>query len=326
MQLATLPGGSAFRRFYKTTQLTDADRRWFADQGYEAGDNVLTRAMGVGVSGAGDKAVPSDVLGAVWHAAMTTTPVIAGATKLDAEHNGPLTVPTSDDDELGELMAENTQDSTQDVAISSVTLDLYRYTSKIVLASNELLKDATVSLERHLGELMGRRIGAIANTHLTTGDGTGKPRGIVTAATAGVTAAATTALTYSELVDLQASVADAYQERAVWMLNRSTLAVVKKLTDSNNQPVWTPTADGLGLILGNRFVLNAAMPYIGAGTSPALFGDLSCYGVRVLAEAQLDVFRQRYADFHQTGFRASMRLDGDIIDASGIRKLTMAAA
>jgi hypothetical protein len=89
---------------------------------------------------------------------------------------GPLPIPTvNDTTNVGALIAENTTVSTQDVAFSQLVLDAYKYTSKAVLVSVELMQDNSINLPQVLGRLLGERLGRITNTHFTTGTGTGQP-------------------------------------------------------------------------------------------------------------------------------------------------------
>ena len=89
---------------------------------------------------------------------------------------------------MGVILNENTQVANQDVAFSQLILDAWKYSSKQVLVSVELLQDSAVPLGEILGRLLGERIGRITNTHFTVGTGVSMPLGIVPAATLGFTA------------------------------------------------------------------------------------------------------------------------------------------
>ena len=55
-----------------------------------------------------------------------------------------------------------------------------------------------------------------------------------------MTAASATAITADELIDLQASIDDAYAANASWMLHKNVLTYIRKLKDSNGQYLWQP--------------------------------------------------------------------------------------
>src|SRR4030095_12379601 len=101
-----------------------------------------------------------------------------------------LPIPMVDDTgNIGALVAENTTQTEQGVTFTQLVLNSFKYTSKYVLVSVELLQDSAVNIPEMLGRLLGERIGRITNLHFPTGDGVNKPRGVVTAATLGVTGA-----------------------------------------------------------------------------------------------------------------------------------------
>lgn len=150
----------------------------------------------------------------------------------------------NDTSNAGALIGENVLDSEQDVTFGNLTLDAYKYTSRIVRVSVELMQDWAFNMGSVLGSLLGERLGRIQNTHATTGTGSGQPNGAVTAATLGKTAAAAAAITMDELLDLQASVDPAYRPRGTWMFNDSVRNHIRKLKSTDNvyhwQPHWPP--------------------------------------------------------------------------------------
>jgi HK97 family phage major capsid protein len=280
-----------------------------------------TRAMGVGVSGGGDKAFPTTFISKLERARKAFGAVREVASVIRTGGGNPLRWPVSNDTgQTGARLAENTQVSAQDIAISEVVLDAYKYSSKLVLVSAELLADEDVDMESFIADALGERLGRIMNTEFTTGTGSSQPNGIVTASTLGKTAAATTVVTYAELVDLQHSVDPAYQPNAKWMFNFSTLAALKKLVDGEGRPLWQPSSDsGMGefpgTLLGKPYVINQEMPSLTAGSKAILYGDFKKYLVREVKDVTLLRLNERYADYHQTGFLAFMRADGELLNA-----------
>lgn len=226
--------------------------------------------------------------------------------------------PTVDDtSNEGALLSENTQDSEQDVTFGQKVLDAYKYTSKIVRVSVELMQDSFFDMGAFLGAALGERLGRIQNRHATVGTGSSQPNGIVVASTAGKTVASSSAVTHDELLDLKHSVDPAYRGQAQWMFNDATLLVLKKLKDSQNRPLWLPgiavrepdTLDGQG------YVVNQNMASMEASAKSILYGDFSKYVMREVLGITLVRMVERYADYHQVGFVAIMRFDGELIDA-----------
>lgn len=241
------------------------------------------------------------------------------STVIRTGEGGDLDLPTTDDTtNKGEIIDENTEVNEQDVVFSKLTLQSFMYSSKAVKVSLQLLQDSVINVEELLGRLLGIRIGRIQNDHFTTGDGSSKPKGIVTAATLGKTTASPTAITYSELMDLKHSVDPAYRERPTWMFHDKILAELKKILDGNNNPIWR-TGFAFGepdTIDGHPFVINQSMvSTVAASDKTIIFGALDKYWIRDVLDMELLVLRERFADFHQVGFFAFMRSDGDLLDA-----------
>lgn len=114
----------------------------------------------------------------------------------------------------------------------------------MIKVSEELLNDSVFDLESYISREFARRIGAKEEEAFFTGDGSGKPLGILASsggAETGITAASATAITADELIDLFYSLKSPYRRNAVWVLNDSTIKAIRKLKDSNGQYLWQPS-------------------------------------------------------------------------------------
>jgi len=239
------------------------------------------------------------------------------ATILRTDSGNSLPIPTvSDHANVGAILAENSQVAEQDITFAQITLAAYKYSSKLIRVSAELLQDSAIDLESFIGGALGTRIARILNQHFTTGDGSSKPQGVINSGT-GVTAASAEAITYAELVDLQHSVDPAYRGSAKWMMNDSTFKVVRKLVDDQNRPLFQPdiSAASPGTLLGQDVVINQDVAAIGASAKVIIYGDFSKYIIRDVTDFTLLRLEERYADYHQVGFVGFSRHDGRILDA-----------
>ena len=168
------------------------------------------------------------------------------ATILNTEQGNPMNFPTSDStSEVGEILAENAPASTLDPSFGTVGLNTYKYSSKVVTVPIELLQDSSVDIEAFVRALIVRRIGRITNQHFTTGTGTGQPRGVVTGAASGKvgTSGQTLTVIYDDLVDLQESIDEAYQQGGTcrFMMDQGSRKVIRTLKDTAGRPIWTPS-------------------------------------------------------------------------------------
>lgn len=287
-------------------------------------DMPEVRAQGVASGAAGLFTVPDELMRSLEIALLTYGGMRARCTILRTATGADLPIPTvNDTTNSGALLAENTQVANQDVAFGQVVLQSFKYSSKQVLVSVELLQDNAVNLPGLLGELLGTRIGRITNLHFTTGTGTGQPNGIVTAAATGVTQAGgqtpslATSVTYANLVELEHSVDPAYRGNAAFMMHDGSIKKIKQLLDTTGRPIWAPGIAGTApdTLLGYPVVVNQDMAQMTANAKSIIFGDLSKYFIRDVLGVQLMRLDERYADFHQVAFLAYARMDGDLINA-----------
>ncbi len=166
-------------------------------------------------------------------------------------------------------------------------------------------------------------MGRITNTHFTVGTGTGQPNGIVTASTAGKVGLTgqTVSVIFDDLIDMVHSVDPAYRElgNCKWMMNDSSLKLIRKLKDSQGRPVFLPGYDGLAgsmpdTLLGYPIVINQDVPVMAANAKSILFGDFSFYNIRDVMDVTLFRFDDSaYAKLGQVGFLMWMRSGGNLI-------------
>ena len=227
------------------------------------------------------------------------------------------------------LQTEGSATTVADMTFGNTDLSAYTY-STLVKVSKQLLQDEEVNLIGYLTELLGQRIARATNAALTTGDGSGKPNGIITAATVGKTAASATAITHEELIDLYYSVDPAYRmgNSCYYMMNDAVHAAVRKLglTAAENFNPITFSNDGTMFILGKEVKINQDMASaISTGNKTILFGDFSGYAVRVAGGINVLRLDERYADELNVGFMAYKRVDGDLISAGAPLKVLQQA-
>ncbi|MCP5011983.1 MAG: phage major capsid protein, partial [Aestuariibacter sp.] len=202
-------------------------------------------------------------------------------------------------------------------AFSELVLDAYKYTSKIIRVSVELMQDSAFDLNAYIASALGERLGRATAAHFATGTGSSQPNGLMTAATSAFTAASATALTRAELVALKHSVDPAYRANAKFVFNDTTLLALKGLVDGDGRPLWQPAiADAVpATIDGDRYVIDQGVASIATGVRSVGYGDMSKYIIRRVKGFTLVRLVERYADYHQVGFVAFMRTDADLLDA-----------
>lgn len=196
----------------------------------------------------------------------------------------------------------------------------------LIKVSEELLADSAFDLESYIKTEFARRIGNAEEEAFLTGDGKSKPTGILdttAGAQVGVMAAAEAAITSDELIDLFYSLRSPYRKRAIWVLNDSTIKLIRKLKDQNGQYFWQPALrDGeFDTILGKRIYTSPYAPTAAANAKTIAFGDFSYYWIGDRQGISFKRLNERYAETGQVGFLATKRVDGKLILPEAIKVL-----
>ncbi|WP_368488121.1 phage major capsid protein [Clostridium sp. BJN0013] len=216
-----------------------------------------------------------------------------------------------------------------DDSFGQVSIGAYKL-GTMIKVSEELLNDSVFELEPYISREFARRIGNKEEEAFFTGDGSGKPTGILAAtggAQLGVTTAGATAITLDEVLDLFYSLKAPYRNKSVFIMNDSTVKAIRKLKDGQGQYLWQPSiqAGTPDTILNRPLFTSSYVPAIEAGAKTIAFGDFSYYWV---ADRQGRVFKrlnELFAVTGQVGFVATQRVDGKLILPEAIKVLQQKA-
>jgi len=216
-----------------------------------------------------------------------------------------------------------------DDSFGQVSIGAYKL-GTMIKVSEELLNDNVFNLESYIAKEFARRIGNKEEDAFFTGDGVGKPTGILAAtggAQVGVTAGSATAINVDEILDLFYSLKSPYRNKAVFVMNDTTIKAIRKLKDGQGQYIWQPSlqAGTPDTILNRPVYTSAYVPTIAASAKSIIFGDFGYYWV---ADRQGRVFKrlnELYAATGQVGFVATQRVDGKLILPEAIKVLQQKA-
>jgi HK97 family phage major capsid protein len=204
------------------------------------------------------------------------------------------------------------------------TLGAYKY-SFLTQISREMVEDSGVDILGFLAAQTGNAIGYAVNGALTTGTGTVQPNGIVTTAGSGITGstAVSGAFTADNLIDLVYSVDTAGRTLpgTGWMMNAKSIGAVRKLKDTAGNYVFSPalSADKRDLVLGYEVYENPGMADPSTSAKSVLFGHLPSYYVRTVGGIRLDRSDDYAFQNDLITFRATMRVDGNLIQTSHVK-------
>lgn len=284
-------------------------------------------AQSVGTGSSGGYTVPQEFSGQIESALRAFGGMRSIADVIPTGSGADLPWPTDNDTtNEGEIVGENTTVSQLDVTYGSVTFKSFKFSSKLILVSLELLQDSAFDLGPYFADKLATRIGRIQNRMFTVGTNSGQPQGAAVAAPVGKVGATgkTVTFDYDDLIDLMHSVDPAYRQNARWMLNDTTLKVARKLKDSTGAPIYLPGFETQGIaaspgedyLLGKPLVVNNHMPVPAANAKSILFGDFKKYKIRdVTNSGMLIRFGEKYLDQGSIGFLYFTRADGRLVDA-----------
>jgi HK97 family phage major capsid protein len=335
-------------------------RAWsIFDKWLRGGDDALTaedvtfirNTMSTTTGSQGGFTVPS-LIAAQLYDAMKAYGVMRAVSDIIPTADGkPLSFPTSDGTaEAGEWIDQNTTATALDAAFGTVTLNVFKASSKVVAVPFELLQDSIIDMEGFVRRRLAQRLGRLGNTAFTVGAGTTQPDGVVPKATAGKVGLTGQTLTiiYDDIVDLVHSVDPAYRATGCsFMTNDSLLKVLRKLKDTAGRPIWTPSYDqgirfgpnnesktdmGEGgytdqttavpfdFLLGYPVWVNNDIAVPAANAKSMLFGNFKYYKIRDAMEVTMFRFTDSaYAKLGQVGFLAWARMGGNLVDTNAVK-------
>ena len=325
----------AKRDFYIGDLLGEQYRKAFADYILNGASGIspesrATIEQRAGITGlVGGVTIPSLLASEIEVALKNYGGMFEAGTIINTTHGGDLILPTvNDTNAKATIVSDYDQSTKRAPSFGSVTLKAYTYRTPIIPVSQTLIQDSAFNLDAVLSGLLGDSFSRGVNEQLTTGDGTGKPTGIVTAATACSTQAAATSIKLDDIIDLIKSVNSAYARNGKFMFNRNTLWELAKIKDQSGRYIWQDSArDGApATLFGKQYILNDDMADIGAGNASVLFGDLSKYKIRMVKSFSVVRLNELLAEYLAIGLFGFARVDGNLLDAgtNPVKKLVHA--
>jgi HK97 family phage major capsid protein len=276
--------------------------------------------------------VPTDFYSQVIELARFVGPMLETSTILNTAGGENLQIPSLSAYSTGTVTSEAGAIGESDPTFNAFkTLGAYKY-SFLTQISREMVEDAGVDILGFLATQTGNALGYAVNGALTTGTGTVQPTGIVTAAGSGITGGTgvSGAFTADNLIDLVYSVDTAGRTLpgTGWQMNAQAISAVRKLKDSAGQYLFSPSlsADARDLLLGYPIFENPAMVAPATSAKSVIFGHLPSYFARTVGGLRLDRSDDYAFQNDLITFRATMRVDGNLIQTSHVKYFAGAAS
>ena len=126
-----------------------------------------------------------------------------------------------------------------DATFDQMILDAHKL-HVAVKVTEELLYDEAFNLESYLIEQFGKALGNTEENAFINGDGTHKPKGILSMGQTSVTTAGDD-IKADELLTFIYTLKRPYRKNAAFLVNDQTLASIRKLKDNNGAYLWQPS-------------------------------------------------------------------------------------
>jgi len=269
-----------------------------------------------------DNTVPKSFYDQVFDVARLVGPMLDVGQRFNTTTGEDITYPTLTAYSTATLKAAGSALADSEPTYSSLTLGAYKY-GLLIPVANELITDAGFDITSHLAQQAGNGLGFAVNAALTTGDGSDKPNGVVTAAGSGITGGTgvSGAFTADNLIDLQYSLDGAARRLpgVAYMANGSTIGAMRKLKDDAGQYLYAVNVGQPDTFAGYEVVENPAMASVATSAKSVLFGHMPSYLVRTVGGIQVATSTDYAFNQDVTTFRVMMRVDGDLTHASHIK-------
>ena len=274
-----------------------------------AGDGATMKALSEGSDPAGGYLVPTEFRDEVVQRASELSRLSKLVRRIGCSTNA-VEVPTLAADVSVYWGAENSAMAESDPAFGHKTITIRRMNA-LTKMSRELASDAGIDMVDYLSQLFAEAVAAEEDRVIAVGDGSTQPEGLYSAA--GVQAYDVGgAISYEALVEIYYTLPGRYRDKAVWLGNDGLFKEVRKLTDTDGQPLWRPglAEDSPDRLLGKRIVTQNDLP-----PSVLLFGDPRYYHVYDRKELGVESSTQAGSAFtsHQLWLKVWERLDGKLM-------------
>lgn len=269
--------------------------------------------------------IPETIANRIVEKVYDICPILEKATKYNVKGN--LTIPyyPVDTNDIEMAYAEEFKDLESDVGkFGNITLKGF-LAGALTKVSRSLINNSQFDIVSFVVDHMAYTYARWAEKELLNGT-EDKIEGL-SGVTQGVIAASATAVTADELIDLQDSVKDAFQQGAIWIMSNKTRTAIRKLKDGNGRYLLQDdiTAPFGKVLLGKPVYVSDNMPEMAASAKAIYYGDMSGLAVKITEEFEIQVLREHFATQHAVGVVGWTEMDAKVENEQKISALTMKA-
>lgn len=308
----------------------DGERKVFSTflrSGREALDHTEVKALRVSDDASGGYLAPTDFRNELLKQIVEASPIRALST-VTTTSAGELVMPKMTGTSTAAWTSETGARSASEPTFGQIKIEAHE-AAVYIDVSQRLLEDSGVNLQAELTAMLATEYARLEGAAFVSGDGTGKPRGIMAHPDLPTLKNGhTTTLSADKLIALMYSVKAAYRSRGVWLMNASTIGAIRSLKSATTSEYLfrESFADGVPpSLLGKAIYEVPDMADIGADAMPILFGDIKT-AYRVAERVGVSILRDPYsvATSGLVRFHSRRRCGGDLVMPEAVRALVMA--
>ncbi len=217
------------------------------------------------------------------------------------------------------------------------TMELYAQPA----ATQGMLDDAAVDVEGWIADEVCYSFAQAESTAYICGDGTNKPKGLLTYPTladaawtwgslgtvsTGVAAGFPAANPSDILLDFSHALKTEYRQNAAFVMNRKTQGQIRKFKDTTGNYLWAPPAvtGASATLMGFPLIEAEDMPDIAAGSLSIAFGNF-CRGYLIVDRIGIRALRDPFSAKPYVLFYTTKRVGGGVQDFEAIKLLRFGA-
>ena len=307
----------------KDVTIEERDVKSFADYIRNAVAGIENRAETNLAKGDNGAVIPKTIVKKIMEKVEDISPIyklatkyhIAGIVNVPKEDNSSDTITVAYATEFTELESHSNKFTTIEL-----TGYLYGALTKI---SKSLLRNSDFDLTNWVVKKMAKKIAKFIEGELINGTSS-KVAGILGSydtENMTVELAKASAITADELIDLQELVPDDYQADCIWVMNRATRKLIRKLKDGQGNYLLEKdsTAKWGYRIMGADVYCSDNIKALGNANAPVvMYGDFSGLAVKEGEKTEIQVLTERFATQHAIGVVAWGEIDAKVEDTQKI--------
>lgn len=281
--------------------------------------------------GANGAVIPTTIAKRIIRKLYDISPILEKSAKYNVKGNLQIPYYTEDGTDMINVAfqgAEFSKLSANSGKFTSINLTGY-VAGALALVSRSLINNADFDIVGYVVDQVAYSIKRFIENVLLNGSGAISGQSGTVAGLTGVTltthTASNTAVTSNELIELQDSVKDMFQEGAIWIMSPKTRTAIRQLKDNMGRYLLQ---DDISLpfgksLLGKPVYVSDNMPEMEAGNTAIYYGNMTGLATKFTENMEIQVLREKYADQHADGVIGWFEFDAKVQDAQQIAKLVM---